>query len=138
MKKIKKAIKSKFAYKFIPTNARKFVEIDLDYVENSNLFAKGILLPDVKDAIVKVNIRVLAEDIHKVPIEEIVSALSGAYYVKKIVPKLVKEKVVRIKNLTIDSTPLESMQRYLEVKKPKDADDIRSKAELLMREVGVI
>lgn len=133
MKKIKKTKKtSKVKYAFVPIDARKFVEIDLDFVENPKLL-DGFKMPEVKDAIVKVNIRILEEDVHKVVVQELMDSLKNAFYVKKIVPKIVKERTARIKSITIDSTPLDAVQQFMEVKKPKNSKSIMEKALSLMQ-----
>ena len=136
MKKKIKKVKTvgKVKYEFMPIKARKFVEIDLDFVENPE-WLLGVELVDVTDAIVKVNIRILEEDLHKLSMESIQSALDSAFYIKKIIPKIVKEKTVRIKSITIDSTPIDAVRQFMEFKKPKNSEAIMEKAERLMRDL---
>lgn len=124
------------------TNPRKYVLIEFDFIENLELFDRDLVefvekFRDVKDAIVKVEITIDFENYYRLDLDYIKDLLKDAYYVYEIVPKIIKEKVVRIPSLTPELSPLEAAKVFIRQKNPKRSTEILAKSEQIIREVEI-
>lgn len=139
VKKLKKKVKELKGITFHSTNPREFVQIDLDYSENEDLFEEDLdfVFIGIEDAIVKVNIKVKAEDLHRVDLNKIKELVKDAYYCKDIVPLIVKQNTVRISQITPDLSAEAAIRGFIDSKKPKRSKQILELSLNLLKEVGV-
>lgn len=122
--------------KVIPLRTRKFVEFHWDFT-NKEVDIPVIKPEQVKDAIVKVSIRVKQEDAHKIDTTKIAKQITPfCYILKPIVPSVQRLKRARIERITSEIEPLEAAKLWIQDKKIKDPDKILQLAENIMREVG--
>jgi Tfp pilus assembly ATPase PilU len=123
---------------FINTDYRRFIQIDLDYTDTS-LFNKKIssLIPSVMDAIVHVKIRVNQEDCYRIDLDKIYKLLEDAYYVRNIVPIIVKKKSKRIKKLKVETTLFDAIELFVKYHKPKNAEIILEESKKIIQELGI-
>ncbi len=126
--------------KAIPIETRKFTQYDFDFTyPGCRVEIPKIDIDEIKDAIVKVNIKVNQDDAFKINVKELFEFLSQhAYVVKPIVPSVLKKRRARIKKLTADISPLRAVEVWLLEKKHKDADEVQKIAENIIRKVGAI
>ena len=123
---------------FIPTEYRRFIQIELDYTDEE-LFKKkpSKLIGDVKDAIVQITIRIKQEDICRLDMDSIQDAVKDAYHCKNINPIIVKERIIRNKKINADITPKKAIKLFIKEHNQKLADKIYKAALDMMFEVGV-
>ncbi|MDF2615455.1 MAG: hypothetical protein K0Q47_110 [Sedimentibacter sp.] len=126
--------------KAIEISTRKFTQYDLDFTYPGCKIEFPVIRDyDLIDAIVKVNIKIKSDDIHKINIKEFEEMLKEkAYVVKPIVPQILKTRRVRIKKLTADLPPIKAVEVWLIEKGHKDADQILSIADDIIRKIGTV
>lgn len=123
--------------KVIPIKTRLFIEFHWDFTDKEEIDIPIIKPEQVKDAIVKVFIRVKQEDAHKINTKSIADKiLPYCYILKPIVPSIQKERKVRNKKLNADLTPFAAVKMWLSDKNVKDPDTIQQIAEEIIREIG--
>lgn len=114
---------SKATFKFIPTNARKFLTINIDLKDDdkdpTQTILSGIEKHDVEDKIVRVIINIPASLDKEIQMDKIKKALNKANFVAGISRNV--EKVERVKfdgQGEVESlTPVEALKKYFEFKK---------------------
>jgi hypothetical protein len=120
--------------KSIPIKTRKFIEFLWDFT-NSEVNIPVIKPEQVKDAIVKVVIKVKAEDAHKVSIKKIEEMIKPhAYLLKPIVPSVQKIRKVRNAKLNADIGPLDAVKAWLDDKNINSASQIYDIAKEIIEE----
>lgn len=124
--------------RFIRTSARKFIQVDLDYTDDT-LFNKDVnsLIPNVKDAIVYISVKVRQDDLYRIDINAIKDAVKDSYYCRDIMPIIVKERSLRIKALRTTTTATDSVRAFVKTYKPKNMKKILLIAEEMIRELGI-
>lgn len=124
---------------FHSTNPREFVLINLDFSENQDLFDENIedYFRNVKDAIIKVNIRIKSEDLHKLDINQIKMLVKDAFYCNEIVPLIIKQNVIRISRITPDLTVNDAINIFIQSKNPKRSKEILELSLDLIKRVGI-
>lgn len=123
--------------KAIPIRTRKFIEFHWDFTDKDEIDIPIIKPEQVKDAIVKVFIRIRQEDAHKINTKKITDKiLPHCYLLKPISPSIQKERKVRNKKLNADLTPLAAIDMWLSDKNVKDPEVIKNIAEEIIREIG--
>jgi len=111
------------AYKFISTNCRQFLSIDINLTLNDVNPTKTILdeisKHEVTDKVVRVTINIPADLEENIEMDKIKKALSNAHYIAGIA-----RNVQRKERLKIDGqaeverlTPVEALQKYFQAKK---------------------
>lgn len=124
--------------KIIEITNRNFAQFDFDFTFPGCIIEFPIInVGDIKDAIVKVNVKINYEDTHKINIKEFEDNLRlHAYIVKPIVPQIIKSRRTRIKKLTADLSPIKAVEVWLIEKKHKSHDEVFAIANDIIREVG--
>lgn len=118
----------------IEISARKFTQFDLDFTNSDVIIPE---FEDIKDAIVKVNIRIKQEDVHKININDMEDEIKKhCYILKPIVASIQKHQKVRDKNLTSELSPLEAIKVWVEGRNYKDKELILSMSEEIIRQEG--
>ena len=121
--------------KLIPTPCRPFVEISIDVksdavmgeYEKNQIIAMGEKIHP--DAIVKLNVTV-PESHSGLNWEEIRKEFAKhCYYVKPIIPKIIRDRVKRNRKQTIRLNPNDAVKLFVETNKPKDGAAIVSLAQ---------
>jgi hypothetical protein len=125
--------------KVIEIKTRKFTQYDFDFTYPGCKVEFPIVdINDIKDAIVKINVKIRYDDIHKINIKEFEDMLrENAYIVKSIIPQIIKIRRTRIKELTTDLPPIKAVEVWLIDKKHKDSDEVFFIADEIIRTVGV-
>lgn len=124
--------------KKILINARKFIQYDLDYTNTKNITMPEFNMNDIKDAIVKVNIKIRQEDAHKIITKDIEDIIKqNCYILKPIIPNIIKEKTIRNENLTSELSPIEAVKVWIVDKGYKDAKRLLEISETIIREEGM-
>lgn len=120
--------------KAIPIPTRRFLQYDFDFT--SEMYLPKLDPEEIKDAIVKVTVRVKQEEAHRLTwIKEFEAFVRQyAFHLKPIIPSLVRIKKVRNKKINADIGALDAVKFWLEDKKPKYSKDILEVAEKIMRE----
>lgn len=113
--------------KLHPTKCRPFIELNVDLT--TSIYNEAKLLKEIaklpSSAIVKANITLGENMVHKVDMEKIRAALaSTVFHVKPIVPKIVRKRIKRNARQTVKLNPLDAVRTFVGVNKPKDADAI--------------
>lgn len=111
------------SFKFIPTNCRKFLSIDINLEASDKNPTQTILdeisKHDISEKIVRVTINIPADLMEEIQMDKIKKALSSAHYIAGI-----SKNIERKERLKIDGqeeverlTPIEALQVYLQAKK---------------------
>ncbi|GEM_PF-4036616 len=124
--------------KIIEITNRKFTQFDFDFTfPGCTVEFPVINVEDIKDAIVKANVKINYEDTHKVNIKEFEDSLRlHAYIVKPIVSQIIKSRRTRIKKLTAGLSPTKAVEVWLIDKKHKNSDEVFAIADDIIRKVG--
>lgn len=109
-------------YEFIPTPARKFVQIDVQLKANDENPTRTILAEiekqDIKDSIVKVIIDIPVDLNKEIEMDKIKKALTEAHFVAGISRNIERKERQIIEGGEVEKlTPLEALQKYFESKK---------------------
>ena len=117
-------------YEFITTPARRFVTIDVDCASEDPTaeVAAACEAQELSDAVVRVRVKVPARLREQVRKDEILGALSGAYFIAYINIEAVGEDVrTRNPHLTEAQTPVDALEEFI-----KTRDDLRERSDELM------
>ncbi|MDO8638969.1 MAG: hypothetical protein Q7R43_05310, partial [Candidatus Daviesbacteria bacterium] len=109
-------------YEFIPTPARRFVQIDVDLKAQDTDPTKTVLTEigkqEIKDAIVKVTIAIPADLNKEMEMDKIKKALAEAFFVAGISKNVERKERQILEGEDVEKlTPLEALQKYFESKK---------------------
>lgn len=122
----------------IEIKARKFAQYDLDYTNSKSTILPEFNVEDIKDAIVKVNIKIMQEDAHKIVAKDIEDIIKQhCYILKPITLSIQKEKTVRNESITAELSPIEAVKAWIIDKNYKDAKRILEISETIIREEGM-
>jgi hypothetical protein len=127
--------------KVIPLQTRKFVEFNFDFtnLDKVEIVHARPLIPiirpdDIRNAIVKVSIRIRSEDAHKIDVKTLEQYIRQyAYVIKPIIPIIQKERRIRIKNITTDMNPLDAIKIWLANREVKNSDLVYELSEQIIR-----
>jgi hypothetical protein len=122
----------------IKLNTRKFSQYDFDFTVPGKAIELPKILPEeIKDAIVKVTIKINFEDIYKINIKELENyIMKYCFLLKPIIPSIQKTKRVKHKDLTSDLSPIEAVNVWLLNKKHKDSEEISKLSKEIINEEG--
>jgi hypothetical protein len=120
--------------KAIPLKTRRFIQYEFDFTAEH--YIPSLDPEELKDAVVKVNIRVKAEEAHRLNWIKDMEAFirKHAFHLKPIVPSLIRTKKVRNKRINADISALDAIKYWVDDKKPKYASEILEIAEEILRE----
>ncbi len=110
-------------FKFVPSNARRFLTINVNLKGEDPNPTQAILdeikKHEVKDTIVRVNINIPAECQEEIQMDKVKKALSDANYVAGISRNIERKERIRLEGLhDVESlTPVEALRKYFATKK---------------------
>lgn len=111
------------SFKFIPTNARKFLTIEVSLSENdpdpTQTILKEIKKHDLEEKIVKLIINIPANLNKEIEMDQVKKALSSAHIIAGISKNLEKQNRQRFdSSIQVESlTPFQALKKYFEAKK---------------------
>jgi hypothetical protein len=122
--------------KSIQINTRKFRQFDINMLDEKSEFPK-IKKEDIEDCIVKINIKIKLEYMHKINISEIYNYVSSnCYILKPITPIICEDIKIRNKDLTTDLSPIEAIEVWLKDKEIKNKKEIFEFSRSILEEEG--
>jgi exonuclease SbcD len=124
------AVRGATTYEFVTTPARRFVTIDVDCVSEDPTAEVCVACgaEDLSESVVRVRVKVPAHLKEQVKKDEILAALSGAYFVAYVTVETVGEDVrTRNPNLTEAQTPVAALAEFI-----KTRDDLLEQSDELM------
>lgn len=109
-------------FRFIPTNARKFLTINVDLKSDdpnpTQTIIKKIDTQDISDKVVRLIINIPAECKEEIQMDKVKKALSSANYIAGISRNLERRERSRLELTEVETlTPLEALKKYLASKK---------------------
>ncbi len=127
-------------WQFVPLSARRFVSIHADATQDGDSPTEAVLRAierhTVRDAVVRVHVRLRWEQLPTLQVRQIEQALSEAYHVAGIVKDVVRASRSRIGAANVESlTEEQLLERYLISRKtdPQRLRELMSLAKSLMR-----
>ena len=111
------------SYDFCPVKARRFVTVDVDADTDDPMSAvtRAIEKKDIKDAIVRLHIKVSAEKEGYIHDNEIRKLLQDTYFVAAVHKDVAREHRPRLGDHSVEVlTPLEALKLYFEINKTSE------------------
>lgn len=105
--------------KYVESKCRKFIELEFDFTDGEVKIDAKKYKKKIKDAVVKLNVILSGEDVFQ-DWEKVRKEFGKyAYYVKPVLPRIIRSRIVRNKKQSIDLDPKDAVKVWMKRNKHK-------------------